>query len=145
MPLPDRVRDNLRCKVKARAWSLLALFGKRLDRPLTVRAGDKSHTVLITVAPADDSPSAAPEQFPGNYFSPLEASIYLALASGPLLGKVIARRTSQDYNTCLRTILSNLVQRKVLVHSDEGYARGESKSRDGNGRTPATAAGGAPR
>ena len=59
----------------------------------------------------------------GQWFSPLESAILLAIGSDALGGKEVAAKTGQPYDPRLKTLLRNLVDRGVLLHTSEGYRR----------------------
>jgi hypothetical protein len=134
-----RRRRRLWDRLKALLWRALAAPPCRLSGPLTVRCHDEDHEALLQVAPVGSGADPSGVSFPGLHFSPIESAVWLALADGPLLGKVIARKIGQEYSPKLRTLLHNLVERGDLCHARErGYSRaprpGTAGDPDANGR-----------
>ena len=137
--VPGR-RRALACRVKAFLYGLLADADPRdLRRPLAVRVGDRFLTAAVSVGPAGDGlPDGLPPEFPGSFFSDLEAAAWNALAGKTgLIGKQIARAVGRKgFDSELRIVLRNLVRRGVLTHDRErGYARA-SLPRQGRGERP---------
>ncbi len=74
--------------------------------------------------PTKIQPAAAEDLHQGGlYFSPIEAAIVNALGRDQeawLLGKQIAKMVSQPYGGHFRSILQNLIQRKILERRQGG-------------------------
>jgi hypothetical protein len=114
-------RQVLRNKLKARAYTILAVLKEPLASPLTVRAADRSHQVTVTVALAGQTADTPPEAQGGLFLSPLEAAIVNALDHETwLIGKQIGKRVSQPYTGRLRGIVYNLIERRILCKNPEG-------------------------
>jgi hypothetical protein len=110
-------RRSLRNKLKARAYTLLAVVRAALDRTVTVKARDDLHQVTVVISPAGEECAPAADQG-GLFFSPLEAAIVNSLDHTTfVLGKQLAKNASQKYTPKIKTLIGNLVQRRILQKS----------------------------
>lgn len=125
----SRLNAALRCLIRAKLWEILSLLasdgGASVDA-LTLQIADKARHATLIVGPPGDNPGR--QSMPGKFLSPAESAIWLALAEGPLVAKQIASRTSREYDSTLRGLLANLIDRGVLTRTAQGYARAMTKS-----------------
>ncbi len=106
MPLSDE-SSSLRDALKSLLVELLAemLTGKKPDQ-------------------SQGEPTAAPGPHPGLWLSPLESAIWHALGADTLIGKQIAAKVSQPYDSCFKAILRNLIARDIVERAgSDGYRR----------------------
>ena len=121
--LPDQLRQ-FRNLLKANLYTALGKLGdEQLKERLVVEAGDELHHVEVVCVPASSRAAAPPMRFAGNFFSPLEMLVWQLLGTGPRKSAVIAGDLGIKRDGKLTFALANLVERDVLVVTDDGYAR----------------------
>ncbi len=115
-------RDEMRLRLRSLLLQAMALLTHEPSASkMTVAARCRARRAVLTICPLGES--APGEAHVGLWLSPLESAIWQSLEKGPLLGKNIARRTSQKFTPTFRAVLANLVHREVLKHCREtGYA-----------------------
>ena len=115
-------RDPNECVVNAHAWQILRELVKPIEE---VAACVNTKDVLVQVRVAHVNMEAKEQEVqPGSWFSPVERLIWLALVGGPMIGKRVASKCQQEYDSTFRVILRNLVNRGVLTHDEtDGFSR----------------------
>lgn len=128
LPRRSKIRQ-VRQILLAAMHGALARFHVPAPEPLELEAADDLHKIEISLKPIGRLEQAAASTWLP--LSPLEALIVDKLKSAKsiepgraVLGKNLARALDLPYDTRLKTILRNLVDRRVLTHDDDvpGYS-----------------------
>lgn len=126
--------DTLDCFLHSHAYQILGEAAQAPPEvPLTVRAARGDLAVRIEVAPSHPPGKQADGKVPGRHLSDVEQLIWDALAERPLIGKQIASKIAHEYDSSLKVLLRNLVNRRVIVPDQSGgYARASANDLEGN-------------
>lgn len=121
-------RPSLRGVLKAHAYRVWKEVIRSAGIPDVEESGtaEEDGLTIVVLAYQTGSETQPDEKMPGKYLSPTEQLIWNALEEKALVGKVIAARIKDQYDSTFKTLLSNLVQRGVITPDENGgYRRGE--------------------
>lgn len=110
-----------RARILALAYQVLSDLSDHPNGPLTVSASDELGSITVTFTPAGSSAGS------NLSLSQIERDIVQALSAGPMGGKQLAARAGYPYNSTLRIILANLVDRGILATGDQGYSLSDTR------------------
>lgn len=113
--MPSPSERQLRARLQALAYALLAELDGQLTGPITLSVADELANVSLILTPAGAARGSQ------DRLSSLEKEIVQTLQVAPLVGKAIAARLHRPYDGTLKTILANLVDRGILTSSTLGY------------------------
>ncbi len=113
--------NRLNARLKSIAYQTLSesLEGQRGG----VRVRSATTEVVLVVRGVRQACLTGETRPKGEFFSPAESAIWMALRDGPLSAKALGRVTGLGYSPKFRTILANLVERSVLKKCADGYTR----------------------
>lgn len=121
-----RSLSALRSILHVYAWQIVTRVQSPPDEAITVEVDQDNLAVRVEVAPVNPAEKSNPAmRYPGAWLSPVERLVWNALADKPLIGKQIAAKIGEEYDSTLKVLLRNLVNRGVITHDETGgYARG---------------------
>lgn len=126
-------QERLRCVLRSHLYRLLADVRPEVlprCRRLRVRSGALAAVLVIGPAADVERAQATEAAQVGQWLSPMESCILLAIGNDTLQGKQVAAKTGQEYNSTLKVILRNLVDRGILRPvKGEGYQRAGGPTR----------------
>ena len=111
------------CVVNAHACQILRELVQPIEEEVAACVNTEDVLVQVRVSHVNTE-AKEQERGPGSWFSPVERLIWLALVGGSMIGKRVASKCGQEYDSTFRVILRNLVNRGVLTHDEtDGFSR----------------------
>lgn len=114
----DGIRDGLR----AVAADVLFRFGAEPPEGPIVGAAKNKHTeVKVVMRAISDGGNGRPGRRIGSWMSPAETLIVTQLAADTMTRVDLAKRCSMPYDPKFKALVGNLIDRGILIDSEDGH------------------------